>query len=60
MAELIYTFNDYKNIGYKLYIQNLVTEATIFADKGFFSTPSEDIEKRVERQTLILSELNQI
>ena len=58
--ELIYTFNDYKNIGYKLYIQNLVTEATIFADKGFFSTPSEDIEKREERQTLILSELNQI
>ena len=58
--ELFYTFSDYKNIGYKLYIQNLTTEATIFAEKGFFPTPQEDIEKREERLLLIESELNQI
>jgi hypothetical protein len=59
-TELFYTFNDFKNANYNMYIEYLMDEATIFAEKGFFPTPQEDIEKREERQTLIKNELNAI
>ena len=59
-TELFYTFNDFKNANYNTYIEYLMDEATIFAEKGFFPTPKEDIEKREERQTLIKNELNSI
>lgn len=59
-TELFYTFNDFKNANYNTYIEYLMDESTIFAEKGFFPTPKEDIEKREERQTLIKNELNAI
>jgi hypothetical protein len=49
-----------QNINYKTYITNIIQDATIFAEGGFFATPQEDIEKRETRQELILNELNAI
>jgi hypothetical protein len=47
-------------INYKSYITNIIQDANIFAEGGFFPTPQEDVEKREARQELILNELNAI
>jgi hypothetical protein len=49
-----------QEINYKTYITNIIQDATIFAEDGFFATPKEDVEKRESRQELILNELNAI
>jgi hypothetical protein len=46
------------DINYKTYITNIIKDATMFAEEGFFPTPNEEIEKKQEREKLIFKELN--
>ena len=46
------------DINYKTYITNIIKDATMFAEEGFFATPDEEKEKKKEREKLIFKELN--
>lgn len=47
-------------INYKGYVVNILQDAQVYAEKGYFPTPQEEIDKREERVMQILDELNNL
>ncbi len=42
----------------KLFIETIINETTIFAEKEFFPTSKEEIEKRMNMADYLIEELN--
>jgi hypothetical protein len=50
--------NDPSKPDAKLFIESIINETTIFAEKDFFPTPKEEIEKRMTMADYLIEELN--
>jgi hypothetical protein len=50
--------NDPSKPDAKLFIESIINETTIFAEKDFFPTPKEEIEKRMIMADYLIEELN--
>jgi hypothetical protein len=48
------------DVNYKGYIVNILQDAQIYAQRGYFPTPEDEIEKREDRILQVLDELNNL
>jgi hypothetical protein len=52
--------NPLGKIDLKLYINSFISELTTFADNGFFPTPEEEVENRLNLKQYVFDELKKV